>query len=144
MKTVRSGFAQKLVGDGKVLPAPAVLDIELLETLRAGQRGLEAVDATAEVVLRLVKHLLRLQDLEDLVAALELVLAMNELGHLPAVEFGLCALCLEQLSALRTGRLEGLDPVGLLDTLRWGHCACVCPPRACLCGKGKVFRTLET
>jgi hypothetical protein len=65
VQTVGARLRHQLVGNALLLHLPAVLHFQLPHLLCTSQRGLEAVDAAGEVVLRLVEDLLGLEDLED-------------------------------------------------------------------------------
>lgn len=78
VQTIRTRLTDELIGNLLVLIRPVMLDLQLTELLRPSQRRLEPVDSTSKVVLRLIKDLLLLQDLEDPVLPLEPLLCEQE------------------------------------------------------------------
>lgn len=89
MHAVRRNLADEGHGDVKLLGTPLVLDAQLLQALGLGEGRLEAVDTAGKVVLALVEGLVVLDDLEDLIAAAQVGLAVQKLGEAGRVEVGL-------------------------------------------------------
>ena len=65
VQPVRPRLGYQVVGRHLVLLHPFVLHLELSQSLGSRQRRLEAVHSASKVVLALVKHLFRLENLED-------------------------------------------------------------------------------
>lgn len=120
MQAVWTRLADELIGALLVFLLPLVLDLQLAELLCSCQRRLETVGSAGEVVLRLVKDLLRLKDLQNPLLPVELGLCEEEFGQLLNIDVGLGPLLIQELRALGTGRLEVLDP------LRSWHDGCHC------------------
>ncbi|TKW50409.1 hypothetical protein CTA1_8296 [Colletotrichum tanaceti] len=111
MESIGRGLGDEVIGNEVFLVGPVVLLVQLEEPLAPCQGGLDPGLAAAEVVLRLVKDGVLLEDVEYRLAALEGLLREHEGRELIDVEVGLCSLLSEELGALRAGGLEGLDPI---------------------------------
>lgn len=111
MKTVWTRLREQLIGTLLVIPSPVVLDLELSQLLRSGERRLKSVHPSSKVVLLLVKHLFCLEYLENPPLAVESFLLVEEFGQLLDVDVGLRSLSGEQFAALRSAGLEVLDPL---------------------------------
>ena len=112
MQAIRRGFANQVIGRVNFLWRPIVLNGQLLQSLSLGQRTLDALDTAHGVILRLVKDLLALQNVQDLLLPVDIGLGMQQFGELLYGDIGLGALVLEQFRALRAGGLQSLDPGG--------------------------------
>lgn len=110
MQTVRARLADELIGGLLVRVGPVVLDLQLSEFLCSRQCCLEAVNATSKVVLRLVKHLLLLENLQNCALAVESFLGVKEGRQCLDIDVGLCSLLRQELGALGACRLEVFDP----------------------------------
>jgi len=110
VQAVRARLTDQVIGNRLVLVGPAVLDLQLSESLCSGQCRLESINASSKVVLRLVKDLLVLQDLEDLLLSVESFLCEQERRQCLDIDVGLCSLLRQQLGALGARRLEVFDP----------------------------------
>ncbi len=87
-----------------------MLNRKLLQPLGPGQRRLEPIDSTGEVILRLVEDFLTLQDLQDARLSVQNLLGEDEVAELLDIEVRLGPLLLEQVGPLRACGREGLDP----------------------------------
>lgn len=76
MQSIWRALTQQLVRRVEVILIPSKLDCQLPQSLRSRQGRLEAVDATREVVLRLVEHRLILQDLQNTLLSVKLFLGV--------------------------------------------------------------------
>lgn len=111
VKSVWTGLGDQAIGDSVVVDAPVVLNLQLSQLLRSGESNRELLDSAHEGILRLVEHLLRLEDGQDLGLILQSLLAEHEVGQLVNVDVTLRTLRCEELTALRPGGRQLRDPV---------------------------------
>jgi hypothetical protein len=110
VQAIRTRLTDELIGNLLIRIRPAVLNLQLSESLCSRQRRLKPINATSKVVLRLIKHLLLLKDLQNRALAVESLLSVQERRQCLDVDIGLCTLLLQELSTLRACRLEVFDP----------------------------------
>jgi hypothetical protein len=92
MQAVRTRLTDELIGNLLVRIGPAVLDLQLSESLCSRQRRLEPINASSKVVLRLVKHLFLLENLQNRALAVDSLLSVQERRQCLDVDIGLCSL----------------------------------------------------
>lgn len=80
VKSVWAWLRDQAIGDSVILGAPVVLDLELSQLLRSGERNRELLHSSEEGIVRLVEHLLGLEDGQDLGLVLQSLLAEHEVG----------------------------------------------------------------
>jgi hypothetical protein len=111
VKSVWAGLGDQAIGDSVVVDGPVVLDLQLSQLLRSGECNWELLHSSHEGILRLVEHLLRLEDGQDLGLLLQSLLAEHKVGQLVNVDVTLRTLHCEELTALRPGGRQLRDPV---------------------------------
>ena len=89
-----------------------MLNRQLLQPFPLGQRPLDPLHAAQRVVLRLVKDLLLLQDLQHLLLPLQNLLGLQQLRQLVHIDSRLGTFLCQQFRALGAGGLQSLDPGG--------------------------------
>lgn len=112
MKTVRRRLPNQVISSIDLLRRPFMLQGQLMQSLPLGQRPLDALHAAQGVILRLVKDLLALHDLENAIFPLQRLSGMQQFGKVVDRNVGLGTLVLEQFGALGARGLQCLDPGG--------------------------------
>lgn len=102
VEAIWSGLADEVIGGLVLILAPVVLDRKPLQSLSSSESSLNSVLSALEIVLRLVKDGVRLQNAENLGVALQHLLCEEKVGELINIDGRLGALLLEKLRSLRT------------------------------------------
>lgn len=97
MKSIRSWLAKQLIGNFVLFLTPFVLNVESLQSLGSCESSFESLFSASEVVLRLVKDGIRLEDLKNSGVSGENLLCEEEVGQLIDIQRGLGSLLLKEL-----------------------------------------------
>lgn len=112
MQTIWGGFTNQVICRVKLFECPFMLLGQLLQALCFSQRALDAIHTPQGVVLRLVEHLVVLENGQQALLPVQDLPGMKQGAQLVDLDIRLLALLPQQLRALGGSRGQSLDPIG--------------------------------